>query len=79
MPLAKWVAKIAKRITIDVNDKNILPDIKKALAALRPGHTQIVLNLHGAKNASLLLKNTVELDSNTAKDLTALGTKVTIE
>ena len=79
MPLAKWVAKIAKRITIDVNDKNVLPDVKKALSALKPGYTQIVLNLHSKKTASLLLKNTVELDTNTAKDLAALGTKVSIE
>ena len=80
MPLAKWVAKIAKTITIDVNNQSILPDIKKALMALPSGQTQVVLNLHsGDKNAALVLKRTIELGATTAKDLTALGTKVTIE
>lgn len=78
--LNQWVAKIAKTLTIDINDKSVLADVKKALSALPYGQTRIILNLHsGDKNASLILKNTVELGATTAKDLTALGTKVTIE
>ena len=80
IPLTHWVAKIAKRITIDIRDKAVLQDIKKAISALSPGYTQIVLNLYsGDKSTSLILKNTIELGSTTIKDLTALGTKVTVE
>ena len=80
MPLNKWVAKIAKTITIEIHDKAVLADVKKALIALPAGMTRVVLNLCSAgKTAALALKNTVELGATTAKDLTALGTKVTIE
>ena len=80
MPLAKWVAKIAKTITIDVRNQSVLPDVKKALMTLPAGQTQVILNLYSdGKSASLVLKNTIELGATTAKDLTALGTKVTIE
>ncbi len=78
IPLNKWVAKIARRITIDIRKQSVLPDVKKALSALRPGNTQVMLNLYSQKNAHLILKNTVELGATTAKDLTALGTKVEI-
>ncbi len=78
--LNQWVAKIAKTLTIDINDKSVLADVKKALSALPHGQTKIILNLNsGGKSASLALKNTVELGATTAKDLTALGTKVNIE
>ena len=80
MPLNKWIAKVAHKIVIDVYDKSVLADVKKALSVLSCGGTQVVLNLHSAgKSASLVLKNTVELGATTAKDLIALGTKVAIE
>lgn len=80
MPLAKWVAKIAKRINIEVFSQNALADVKKVLSTLPFGTTQVVLKLHSNdKVASLVLKQTYELDTSTAKDLTALGTKVVIE
>ncbi len=80
MPLNKWIAKIARKITIDIRDKSVLADVKKALAALPSGNTQVVLNLYsGEKMAALALKQCLELGATTAKDLTALGTKVTIE
>ena len=79
-PLNKWIAKIARKITIDIYDKSVLVDVKKALAALPGGTTQIVLNLRcGDKSVSLALKKTVELGTTTAKDLIGLGTKVNIE
>ena len=79
-PLNKWIAKIARRMTIDIRDKSVLADVKKALSALPGGTTQIVLNLHCAdKSVSLVLKHTIELGPTTAKDLSALGTKVDIE
>ena len=79
-PLAKWVAQIAKTLTIDVRDKSVLPDVKKALASLPRGNTKIVLNLYSdTKSATLVLKNMVELGATTAKDLTTLGIKVDIE
>ncbi len=80
IPLNKWIAKIARKIIIDVYDESVLKDVKKALSALPQGATQIVLNLHcGGKSVSLMLKQTVELGATTAKDLIALGTKVNIE
>ena len=80
MPLAKWVANVAKIITIDVRDKSVLPDVKKALVSLPHGNTKVVLNLYSEdKSATLVLKNTVELGPTTAKDLTTLGIKVDIE
>ena len=80
MPLNQWVAKIAKTITIDVYDKGVLTDVKKAIASLPMGYTRVVLNLHsGGKTAAVALKNSIELGATTAKDLTAIGTKVTIE
>jgi DNA polymerase-3 subunit alpha len=80
MPLNKWIAKIARKITIDIRDQNVLTDVKKALSALPGGNTQVVLNLHsGDKTASLALKQGLELGPTTAKDLIALGTKVAIE
>ncbi len=81
MPLVRWVAKIAKTVTIDVHDQSVLPDVKKALMTLPAGQTQVVLNLYSdnVKKASLVLKHAIELGATTAKDLTALGTKVTIE
>ena len=80
MPLARWVAKIAKTMTLDIRDKSVLPNVKKALVALPSGNTKIVLNLHSdQKDATLVLKNMVELGATTAKDLIALGIKVDIE
>ena len=80
IPLNRWIARITKRIIIDVNNQSILPDVKKSLAALKPGYTQVILNLHsGEKSATLALKNTFELEPTTAKDLIALGTRVTLE
>lgn len=80
MPLTQWVAKIANKMTLDVYDKGVLPDVKKALAALPRGATRVVLNLHGAdKVATLALAGGVELGATTATDFTALGLKVDIE
>ena len=79
-PLTKWVAKIAKCITIDVRDTSVLPNVKKALSVLPAGNTKVVLNLYSNnQKTTLALKNTVELGSTTAKDLAALGIKVDIE
>ena len=79
-PLAKWVASVAKTLTIDIRDKSVLPDVKKALMSLPRGNTKIVLNLYSdEKSATLVLKNMVELGATTAKDLTTLGIKVDIE
>ncbi len=75
-----WIARVARKMSIDIRDQSILPDVKKAISALNPGNTQIVLNLYSnGKSASLVLKNMVELGPTTAKDLTGLGTKVVIE
>jgi len=80
VPLARWVAKIAKTMTIDIHDKSVLENVKKVISTLPLGNTQIVMNLHSEeKSATLILKRTVELGATTAKDLTALGIKVDIE
>ncbi len=79
-PLSQWVAKIAKKITLDVWNGGALPDLKKTLATLPRGSTRVVLNLHGAdKIATMVLPGGVELGNNTASDISALGIKVQIE
>ena len=80
IPLSQWVAKIARRITLDIWDKAALADVKKAIMALAPGHTHVVLNLHGAdKVATMALPGGVELGATTATDLSGLGIKVEVE
>ena len=34
VPLTQWVAKIAKKVTLDIRDGAVLQDVKKALIAL---------------------------------------------
>ncbi|MBO5704835.1 MAG: DNA polymerase III subunit alpha, partial [Alphaproteobacteria bacterium] len=80
VPLTHWVAKIAKKITLDIHDGAVLQDVKKAIVALPRGYTQVVLNLHGAdKTATLVLPGGVELGNTTVADLSALGVRVEIE
>ena len=80
MPLTQWVAKIAKKITLDIYDGAVLPDVKKALGALRAGMTRVVLNLHATdKVAAVALPGGVELGATTANDFINLGIKVEIE
>ncbi|MBQ1997191.1 MAG: hypothetical protein II238_01960, partial [Alphaproteobacteria bacterium] len=79
-PLTQWVAKIAKKITIDIRDKAVLQDVKKAIIALPRGYTRVVLNLHGAdKMATLALPGGIELGNTTIADLAALGLKIEVE
>ncbi len=79
-PLAGWVASIARRLTLEIYDASVLPDVKKALTTLPRGRTQVVLNLHaGAKVAAMTLPVGVELGATTAADLVALGIRVDIE
>jgi len=80
IPLNQWVAKVANRITLDIWDGGVLPDVKKVLAALGRGRVRVQLNLHAAdKVATLALPGGVELGENTAADLIGLGVKVEIE
>ena len=80
IPLTQWVAKVARKLTLDIYTKDVLPSVKKALGSLPHGGTRVVLILHGAdKTASIALPTGVELGATTAKDLIALGIKVEIE
>ena len=79
-PLTQWVAKIARKLTLEIYDKDVLPAVKKALISLPHGVTRVVLNLHGADRvASVALPTGVELGATTAKDLIGLGIRVEIE
>jgi DNA polymerase-3 subunit alpha len=79
-PLSEWVAKIAKKITMNIRDRMVLQDLKKAIVALPRGYTRVELVLHGAdKVATVALPGGVELGATTISDLTALGLKVEIE
>ncbi len=79
-PLTQWVAKIAKKVTLDIRDGSVLQDVKKALIALPRGYTRVELVLHGAeKTATVALPGGVELGATTVSDLTALGLRVEIE
>ena len=80
IPLTKWVAQIAQKMTLDITNNKILPSIKKVLAALPCGSTMVELNLHsGDKTTKIRLPSSVELGTTTASDLVALGVRVTIE
>jgi len=80
IPLTQWVAKIANKITLEIYDKSVLPDVKKALGVLPSGMTRVELNLHSGDKAALVrLQGGVELGATTAADLVALGIKVNIE
>ena len=80
VPLTQWVARIAKKVTLDIRDGAVLQDVKKALIALPRGYTRVELVLHGAeKTATVALPGGVELGETTVADLTALGLRVEIE
>ncbi|MDW3024256.1 MAG: DNA polymerase III subunit alpha [Alphaproteobacteria bacterium] len=79
-PLNHWVAKIAKKITLDIRDRAVLQDVKKAIVALPRGYTRVELVLHGAeKTATVALPGGVELGATTIADLMALGLRVGVE
>ncbi len=79
-PLAQWVANVAKKITLDIWDKNTLGSVKKALSVLTAGQTKVVLNLHGNdKTAAMALPGGVLLNKSTIGDIVALGIKVKVE
>ncbi|MBR5625679.1 MAG: DNA polymerase III subunit alpha [Alphaproteobacteria bacterium] len=80
VPLTQWVAKIAKKVTLDIRDGMVLQDVKKAIIALPRGYTRVELVLHGAeKTATVALPGGVELGNTTVADFAALGIKVEIE
>lgn len=80
IPLNQWVAKIAKKITLDIRDGAVLQDVKKAIVALPRGYTRVEMVLHGAeKIATVALPGGVELGATTISDLTALGLRVGVE
>ena len=79
-PLSHWVAKIAKKLTLDIRNQSVLQDVKKALVALPRGYTTVELVLHGAeKVATIALPGGVELGATTVTDLTALGLRAEVE
>lgn len=80
IPLAQWVAGIAKKITLDIRVQSVLADVKKALSTLGAGKTKVALNLYsGGKKTTVELRGGLELGKNTIKDFTGLGIKVEIE
>lgn len=80
IPFDEWVAKIAKKMTLQIKNKDILTDVKKVLDNLRPGYTKVEMILHGEdKVAKMLLKQSFELNSSTANDLNAIGIGVDIK
>ena len=80
VPLTQWVAKVARKITMDIRDRAVLQDVKKAIIALPRGYTQVVLNLYGAdKMATMALPGGVELGNTTIADLNALGLRIEVE
>ncbi len=79
-PLTQWVAKIARKITLDIWNQNVLVDVKKALTTLPRGATRVELNIHtNGKTVTISLPNGVELGANTAADFVGLGIKVDIQ
>lgn len=80
IPLTAWVAKIAKKMTLEIKDQSTLTDVKKILDLLPRGNTKVELNIYtGDKVATLSLPKMVELSTTTATDLSGFGIKVEIE
>jgi DNA polymerase-3 subunit alpha len=79
-PLAQWVAKIAKKVTLHISNGKVLPNVKKSLASLPRGMTRVELQLHsGDAVTKIRLGGGVELGATTAADMAALGIKMDIE
>jgi len=79
-PLSQWVARVARKLTLDIHNTKVLNDVKNALVGLVPGNTRVVLNLFsGDKKTTMGLPKGVELGKNTVKDFAKLGIKVNIE
>lgn len=79
-PLGAWVARNAKKMTLNISNQSVLPDVKKAIAGLASGNTRIVINIESdGKIASLAFPKSFELTATTASDLGALGIMVEIE
>ncbi|MDL2295419.1 DNA polymerase III subunit alpha [Lachnospiraceae bacterium OttesenSCG-928-E19] len=79
IPLTEWVARIARKMTLEIRDHSVLADVKKVLDSLPPGNTRVELNLHNDKIVKISLPNSIELLPSTAADLGAFGVKVDIE
>lgn len=80
IPLNAWVAKVAKKITLEIKKQSVLTDVKKLLDSLPRGQTRVELNLYtDNKVATLALPKTVELLPTTSSDLSGFGIKVEIE
>ncbi len=80
IPLAQWVAGIAKKLTLEIHNQSVLPDIKKSLDTLAKGNTKVVLNIHGTgKSATIALPRSIQMTPSIANDLNALGVKSEIE
>ena len=79
-PLAQWVARIAKKVTLHISNGKVLPNVKKSLASLPRGMTRVELQLHsGDAVTKIRLGGGVELGATTAADMAALGIKMDIE
>ena len=79
-PLTEWVAKIARKMTLDISNGRVLPNVKKSLGNLPRGATRVELNLHsGNATTKIRLGVGVELGPTTAADMVALGIRVEIE
>lgn len=78
--LDSWVARVAKKITLDVKSQNVLADMKKIIDTLPRGNAKVIINLHNDdKVVTLALPGGVAPSPSTTADLAALGVKVAIE
>ena len=80
MPLGQWIAGVAKKLTLDVFAQKTLVDLKKFLDGLRPGNTDVVINIHGKdKTVSIALPRGILLSPTVMQDIGDLGVKVAVE
>ena len=80
IPLTQWVARVARKVTLDIWNQNVLQDVKKAIVTLPRGNTRVELNIHSqGKTVTISLPGGVELGANTAADFVGLGIKVDIQ
>ncbi|MGI5846110.1 MAG: DNA polymerase III subunit alpha [Alphaproteobacteria bacterium] len=80
IPLSQWIADIAKKITLEVNNSEYLTDIKNLINNLPKGETKVYLKITtNGKTINLALPQSVYIGNTISDDMNALGVKVLIE
>jgi DNA polymerase-3 subunit alpha len=79
-PLSQWIAAVTRKLTLDVDNPRVLPDVKKVLDGFPAGGTKVFIKLtHDGKTATLALPRPVRLSPTIAENLSAIGIKAVMD